>query len=103
MLGFDVDGRATVLDTSANVLRHEVVVGVRMAVTYRVVAVEGGSVLHHEMTTHLPGGLLGRPLSFFLRRRLKKMQHALIEGLGVVTHASVAPAPFDEVPESISR
>jgi Polyketide cyclase / dehydrase and lipid transport len=81
MLGFDVDGRAQIRALEPNAVEHEVVVGIHMRVRYEVAPAEGGTVLHHHLIADLPGGVCGRILSVFLRRRLKWMQQVALDNL----------------------
>ncbi len=81
LLGFDVTGHSSILRASADVLEEEVVVGVRMRVTYSVTPAPGGSVITHRIEADLPTGLAGSLLSLLLRLRLRKMQRSLLAAL----------------------
>lgn len=88
MLGFEVDGQtvATRVDTSS--LEQSVVVGVGMRIDYQVRKVAAGVEITHRLTSHLPSGIAGRILSFFLRRRLGRMQKDLLKELVAQVEAS---------------
>lgn len=81
MLGFDVDAHSTVTEASRSAVEHDVVVGVRMRVRYRLSDAPGGCLLEHRIETDLPGGLSGRVLSLFLRPRLRRMQQRMLDNL----------------------
>lgn len=81
MLGFAVVGRADVVAADDHCLEQDVVVGIGMRVSYRVEPAPGGCKLVHTLTADLPGGVAGRVLSFFLVRRLRGMQRAVLENL----------------------
>lgn len=81
MLGFQVDGQSVAAEVSDSSFREDVVVGVAMTVTYSVRATSTGSVLTHRLESELPGGPVGSLLSFFLKRRFKKMQSTVLERL----------------------
>lgn len=81
MLGFEVDGQSVAADVSESSFEESVVVGVAMTVTYTVRATPSGSLLTHRLVSELPGGPLGRLLSFFLKRRFRKMQSTVLKRL----------------------
>ena len=81
MLGFGVDGRSIALEVDENVFEEDVVVGVSMKVRYEVRPSPGGCVVVHRLESLLPSGPMGRLLSFFLRRRLRRMQATAVERL----------------------
>jgi len=82
LLGFDVTGRSSVLKVSSEEFQEEVIVGVRMRVTYSVKPISSGSVITHRMEADLPAGLAGSVLSLLLGWRLKRMQKGLVTKLG---------------------
>lgn len=91
MLGFNVEGRSVALRVEEQVFEEDVVVGVAMRVRYEVhPAGEGCRVVHH-LESNLPTGVTGRLLSFFLRRRLKKMQRTAVERLVAQSEAAAGP------------
>jgi hypothetical protein len=81
MMGFDVDGQSIVASDDGSLVIENVVVGVGMQVRYEVVAEGTGSRVTHTLTSNLPAGALGSVLSFFLRRRFKKMQRTVLKRL----------------------
>ena len=58
-----------------------------MTVNYDVRETPQGTVVTHTIESSLPSGPLGSLLSFFLKRRLKRMQARLIEALVVQAEA----------------
>jgi hypothetical protein len=81
MLGFDVDGQSITTEVSDEGYAQSVVVGVGMTITYRLRALPDGTEITHTLTSQLPQGTMGRVLSFFLARRLRKMQRELLSEL----------------------
>lgn len=82
LLGFDVTGHSSILRVAPDVVEEDVVVGVRMRVTYSVTPAPEGSVITHRMEAELPTGVAGTLLSLLLSWRLKKMQKTLLAALG---------------------
>jgi hypothetical protein len=85
MLGFAVAGRADIEAVDDAGLEQDVIVGIRMHVGYSVARDDSGWRVTHKLRADLPGGLSGRVLSFFLARRLKRMQRELLTALGGAT------------------
>lgn len=81
LLGFDVTGRSAVVKVSDDTFAEDVIVGVRMRVTYSVSPTPSGSEITHRMEADLPAGVVGSLLSMFLGWRLKKMQKNLLAAL----------------------
>ncbi len=81
MLGFAVEGRSEAISVDAEHFVEDVVVGVRMIVTYSVTEYGGGCTITRTVDIELPGGSLGRLLAIPLRRRLKKMQVQVLSAL----------------------
>ena len=81
LLGFVVNGRSSTVTATGSTFVEDVIVGVHMRVEYEVRERGGGSVVTRRLTASLPGGVFGRVLSFFLKRRLKAMQKGLLEAL----------------------
>ena len=81
MLGFAVDGRSTTVGIDAQDFEEDVIVGVRMRVSYRVEQNEGGATVTRKLEAILPGGFAGRLLSLFLKPRLKAMQEEVLDAL----------------------
>jgi Polyketide cyclase / dehydrase and lipid transport len=81
MLGFVVHGHSTALEADSRVFDQDVIVGIRMRVRYEVDPDGQGSRITHQLTADLPSGVAGRVLSFFLRRRLRKLQRTTLQNL----------------------
>jgi len=81
LLGFDVHGRSLTVGSGTGRFEQDVVVGVRMSVTYEVEPRSTGCSVVHHLEADLPGGLAGRILSVLLARRLRKMQVDLLSRL----------------------
>ena len=81
LLGFEVGGQSSTITATSTSFIEDVIVGVRMRVEYTVDETPTGTTVTRRLTTSLPGGLSGRFLSFFLRRRLKAMQKGLLDEL----------------------
>ena len=81
MLGFRVEGRATTTDVGTHHYEEDVVVGVRMRMRFEVTPSGSGVVVKHRLEAPLPAGFAGRALSFFLRRRLRRMQRDSLANL----------------------
>lgn len=88
MLGFEVDGQTTAMRVDTNGLEQSVVVGVGMRIDYQVKEVAEGVEITHRLSSDLPRGNAGRILSFFLRRRLRRMQKDLLKELVAQVEAS---------------
>ena len=81
LLGFNVSGRSAITKVLPDVLHEDVIVGVRMRVTYSVTRNSPGSIITHRMEADLPTGIAGSVLSLFLAWRLKRMQSTLLAAL----------------------
>ena len=81
MLGFKVAGRADIRSADVTAVDQDVIVGIRMRVTYEFSPAESGTEITHRLDAELPRGLSGRVLSLFLRYRLRRMQNKLLENL----------------------
>jgi hypothetical protein len=81
MLGFHVNGHATALGVGSEYFEQDVIVGVGMRIRYEVRSVDGGCLITHDLVADMPGGLSGRVLTFFLRRRLRWMQRTALANL----------------------
>jgi hypothetical protein len=66
---------------AAGSYKQDVVVGVGMRISYSLRVTPRGTQITHTLASDLPEGKLGRVLSFFLARRLKKMQRELLANL----------------------
>jgi hypothetical protein len=83
MLGFAVAGRADISAVDDRGLVQDVIVGIRMRVSYSITPDGDGWMVTHKLAADLPRGLSGRVLSFFLRRRLARMQRELLDSLSI--------------------
>lgn len=81
LLGFDVRGRSTATGVAQDAFEEDVIVGVRMRISYRAQPRRGGSIVTHRMQADLPAGAAGTVLSWLLARRLRRMQVTLLERL----------------------
>ncbi|MDQ3940137.1 MAG: SRPBCC family protein [Actinomycetota bacterium] len=81
LLGFEVDGRSSAIVVAQGVFEEDVIVGVRMRVRYEVEEAPEGARVTRRLTAVLPRGVNGRLLSFFLKRRLRKMQTGVLDRL----------------------
>lgn len=81
MLGFKIAGRADILSLDHDVISQDVIVGIRMRVTYELAPGGTGTVVTHRIDADLPRGFSGRILSLFLRVRLRWMQRRLLDDL----------------------
>jgi hypothetical protein len=81
MLGFNVQGHSTAMEVAPDRFVEDVIVGVRMRVTYATAPSGDGATITHSLVSDLPTGLWGRVLSFFLRSRLRRMQRAALDEL----------------------
>lgn len=81
LLGFGVQGRSTQMAVDDARFEEDVIVGVRMRVSYEIRPRDGKTVVTRRLVADLPWGPAGRVLSFFLRRRLSKMQQRVVDEL----------------------
>lgn len=81
MLGFNVQGHSTAVEVGPQTFVEDVLVGVRMRVTYAAAPSGEGTVITHSLTSDLPTGMWGRVLSLFLRSRLRHMQRTALDEL----------------------
>lgn len=88
MLGFNVDGQSITRSVDDLAYEQDVVVGVGMRIEYRLRPTADGVEVTHSLTSLLPDGVMGRILSFFLARRLRRMQKELLERLTAQAEAS---------------
>lgn len=77
MLGFEVHGYSTALEIG----EEDVVVGVRLQIRYEVTSTPNGFIVAQRLTAELPSGISGSVLSYFLRRRLRRLQRDTLERL----------------------
>ena len=81
MIGFHVEGRSKTVELSDHELVEHAIVGVGMRISYRIEPTDSGTRIVRTLDAILPGGLLGTPVAWILRRRLKKMQKKLLAAL----------------------
>ena len=81
LVGFRVQGRSDAHVVSESVFIEDVIVGVRMVVTYEVVPSARGARITRTLEADLPGGPSGWLLSLVLRARLRRMQKRVLEKL----------------------
>lgn len=82
MLGFEVEGHSKTVSVRADAYEEDVIVGVRMRIVYEATPDENGDTrVTRKLSANLPGGAAGRLLSFFLRRRLTRMQKGVVDEL----------------------
>ena len=81
LLGFDVTGRSSTGRITEERFEQDVIVGVRMRVSFRVTPAGSGSIVTHRMEADLPSGVTGSVLSMLLAWRLKRMQNHLLRAL----------------------
>jgi Polyketide cyclase / dehydrase and lipid transport len=87
LLGFEVDGSSTAIEIQDSSYEQDVIVGVKMRVRYEINPSSNGAVVKHRLASDLPAGVSGRVLSFFLTRRLRRMQRDLLKGLAAQTES----------------
>ena len=81
LAGFRVQGRSDAHVVSDEVFIEDVIVGVRMVVTYEVVPSTTGTRITRTLEAELPGGPSGWLLSLVLRARLRRMQKRVLKEL----------------------
>ncbi|MPZ71006.1 MAG: hypothetical protein GEU71_16000 [Actinobacteria bacterium] len=81
MLGFVVHGHSTVVAVDESSFDEDVIVGVRMHIRFEVTERDGVTTVTHNLSSVMPRGPMGRLLSFFLRRRLVRMQKTALSQL----------------------
>jgi len=87
MAGFDVEGKSTALEVRDTRFEEDVIVGVRMRVSYDVADTTDGVVITHRLDATLPGGPLGRLVAALLRWRLRRMQQTSLRWLAAQAEA----------------
>ena len=82
MLGFVVEGHSKTVAVRGDSYEEDVIVGVRMRIVYEATRdANGDTRVTRKLSANLPGGIAGRLLSFFLRRRLTRMQEGVVDEL----------------------
>lgn len=88
LAGFRVQGRSDAHVVSDGVFIEDVIVGVRMVVTYQVVPSAMGTRITRTLEADLPGGPSGWLLSLVLRARLRRMQRKVLKKLAAQAEAA---------------
>ncbi len=81
LVGFRVQGRSDAHAVDDGLFIEDVIVGVRMVITYEVTRTPTGSRVVRTLEADLPGGFLGGLLTVVLRAKLRKMQKKLLTEL----------------------
>ncbi|MEA2517397.1 MAG: Polyketide cyclase / dehydrase and lipid transport [Actinomycetota bacterium] len=81
LVGFKVQGRSDAHVVDEGLFIEDVIVGVRMVITYEVRPTESGSEITRTLEADLPRGFLGGILSIVLRAKLRRMQKKLLSSL----------------------
>ena len=81
LLGFGVAGQAAIEEVPDDGLVEDVLVGVRMRVSYQVEPRGNECLVRATIVTEAPTGISGRVLGFLLRRRLRRMQRTALDHL----------------------
>ena len=87
LAGFKVQGRSDAHVVSDRVFIEDVIVGVRMVVTYEVEPTGAGTKITRILEADLPGGPSGWLLSMILRARLPRMQKRVLQQLAAQAEA----------------
>lgn len=81
LVGFKVQGRSDAHVVDDHLFIEDVIVGVRMVVTYQVKATPDGAIVTRSLEADLPRGIAGSVLSILLRVKLRRMQKRLLRDL----------------------
>jgi hypothetical protein len=81
LVGFQVQGRSDAHVVTDDMFIEDVIVGVRMVVTYQVKPTAAGAIVTRTLEAELPRGVAGSVLSVLLRIRLRRMQKKLLRDL----------------------
>lgn len=92
LVGFKVQGRSDAHVVSDRVFIEDVIVGVRMVVTYQVDATATGSRVTRTLEADLPRGPSGWMLSLILRAKLRRMQKRVLAKLAAQAEADASVA-----------
>lgn len=90
LVGYRVQGRSDAHVVDDGLFIEDVIVGVRMVITYEVKTSPSGCHVVRTLEADLPGGILGTILSAVLRARLRKMQKKLLAELASQAEAGEA-------------
>jgi hypothetical protein len=81
LVGFRVQGRSDAHVVDEGLFIEDVIVGVRMVITYELEQTERGTRVKRTLEADLPRGFLGGLLSIALRAKLRRMQKKLLREL----------------------
>lgn len=81
LVGFKVQGRSDAKAVSDELFIEDVIVGVRMVITYEVKPSGRGTRITRTLEADLPAGVAGRVLAILLRAKLGRMQKRLLRDL----------------------
>ena len=81
LVGFRVQGRSDAHVVDHGLFIEDVIVGVRMVITYELEPTDHGTRVKRTLEADLPGGFLGALLSIVLRAKLRRMQKKLLREL----------------------
>ncbi|MEA2453058.1 MAG: Polyketide cyclase / dehydrase and lipid transport [Actinomycetota bacterium] len=81
LVGFKVQGKSDAKTVNDALFVEDVIVGVRMVVTYEVTPNEQGARITRTLEADLPAGVAGGVLSILLRAKLRRMQKKLLQDL----------------------
>lgn len=87
LVGFRVQGRSDAHVVDEGLFIEDVIVGVRMVITYEVTRTDRGTRITRTLEADLPGGLLGSVLTLVLRAKLRRMQKKLLAELAAQAEA----------------
>lgn len=90
LAGFKVQGRSDAHVVSDRMFIEDVIVGVRMVVTYEVEPTDTGTKIRRTLEADLPGGPAGWVLSMILRARLPRMQKRVLQRLAAQAEADAS-------------
>jgi hypothetical protein len=88
LVGFQVRGRSEAVVVTGDRFVEDVLVGVRMVVTYDVAPSPAGTVITRTLEADMPRGVAGRVLSLLLRVRLRRMQKRALRELAAQAEAA---------------
>lgn len=88
LIGFQVRGRSEAVVVTEDRFVEDVLVGVRMVVTYEVAPSPSGAVITRTLEADMPKGVAGRVLALLLRARLRRMQKRALRDLAVQAEAA---------------
>ena len=90
LVGFKVQGRSDAHVVAEDLYIEDVIVGVRMVVTYQVKPISGGAIVIRSLEADLPRGIAGSMLSVVLRAKLRRMQKKLLRDLSAQAEAGAS-------------